>query len=317
MWALLSLAIGSFGIGMTEFVVMGLLPEHRARTCCPTMWATSQEDAIAQTGLAHHALRARRRRRRADDRRVGREVPAPPRHGRPRPRAHRLQRADLPAPDVRAGRGVALPRGAAARRVLRHRRARRRRRARARASARRASRSCSPASPSRTSSASRSARTSASRSGWRAAFMVVDRDLRRSRPSASPSSCRSTPGDPGRTLRAELKVFRIGQVWLALGVGAIGFGGFFAVYSYVAPMVTEVAGSPEWVGADHPRPDGPRHDGRQPRRRPPRRPRPQAHARSADSSRLAVVLALLALTAQWIFALGVLRLRDRLRRRRR
>ena len=45
----------------------------------------------------------------------------------------------------------------------------------------------------------------------------------------------------------ELKVFRIRQVWLTLGVGAIGFGGFFAVYSYVAPMVTEVAGSPEWV----------------------------------------------------------------------
>ena len=36
-------------------------------------------------------------------------------------------------------------------------------------------------------------------------------------------------------------------MWLALGVGAIGFGGFFAVYSYVAPMVTEIAGSPEWA----------------------------------------------------------------------
>ena len=83
--------------------------------------------------------------------------------------------------------------------------------------------------------------------GWRAAFMVVDGDLRRSRRSASRSSCPQHPGDPGRTLRAELKVFRIGQVWLALGVGAIGFGGFFAVYSYVAPMVTEIAGSPEWA----------------------------------------------------------------------
>ena len=30
MWALLSLAIGSFGIGMTEFVVMGLLPNIAA-----------------------------------------------------------------------------------------------------------------------------------------------------------------------------------------------------------------------------------------------------------------------------------------------
>jgi DHA1 family inner membrane transport protein len=54
-------------------------------------------------------------------------------------------------------------------------------------------------------------------------------------------------GEPGRTMRAELRVFRIAQVWFALGVGAIGFGGFFAVYSYIAPVVTEVAGSPAWV----------------------------------------------------------------------
>ncbi|MGZ0711377.1 MFS transporter (plasmid) [Coraliomargarita sp. W4R53] len=55
------------------------------------------------------------------------------------------------------------------------------------------------------------------------------------------------PGEPGRTFRQELGVFKSGQVWLALAVGAIGFGGFFAVYSYVAPVVTEVTGSPEWV----------------------------------------------------------------------
>jgi DHA1 family inner membrane transport protein len=54
-------------------------------------------------------------------------------------------------------------------------------------------------------------------------------------------------GDKARTFRAELGVFRIGQVWLTLAVGAIGFGGFFAVYSYIAPMITEVAGSPAWV----------------------------------------------------------------------
>ena len=98
-------------------------------------------------------------------------------------------------------------------------------------------------------------------------------------------------------------MFRIGQVWLALGVGAIGFGGFFAVYSYVAPMVTEVAGSPEWVvpimlvlmgvGMTIGNLVG----------RPPRRRRPQAHALGGLVA-LAVVLVLLALTAQWIFALG-------------
>src|SRR3546814_7582229 len=44
-----------------------------------------------------------------------------------------------------------------------------------------------------------------------------------------------------------LKVFRIRQVWFALATGAIGFGGFFAMISYIAPMVTELAGSPEWA----------------------------------------------------------------------
>lgn len=55
------------------------------------------------------------------------------------------------------------------------------------------------------------------------------------------------PGDPSRTLRNELRVFRIPQVWLTLGIGAIGFGGFFAVYSYIATLVTNVAHAPEWV----------------------------------------------------------------------
>jgi DHA1 family inner membrane transport protein len=39
-------------------------------------------------------------------------------------------------------------------------------------------------------------------------------------------------------------VFRRVGVWFALLTGAIGFGGFFAVYSYVAPLATEVTGLP-------------------------------------------------------------------------
>ena len=35
------------------------------------------------------------------------------------------------------------------------------------------------------------------------------------------------------------------QVWLTLLAGAIGFGGMFAVYTYIAPTVTEVGGLPE------------------------------------------------------------------------
>ncbi|WP_233279149.1 MFS transporter [Microterricola pindariensis] len=50
------------------------------------------------------------------------------------------------------------------------------------------------------------------------------------------------PGDRTATIRNELKAFGRAQVWFALGIGAIGFGGLFAVYSYVAPLVTEVTG---------------------------------------------------------------------------
>ncbi|MFC4223733.1 MFS transporter [Lysinibacter cavernae] len=54
-------------------------------------------------------------------------------------------------------------------------------------------------------------------------------------------------GDPGATVRRELKVFGNSQVWLAMLIGAIGFGGFFAVYTYVSPLTTEVTGAGQEV----------------------------------------------------------------------
>jgi len=53
------------------------------------------------------------------------------------------------------------------------------------------------------------------------------------------------PGDANATMRRELTIFRRPQVWLALAVGSIGFGGFFAVYSYIDPVVTQVTGLDE------------------------------------------------------------------------
>ncbi|WP_343996820.1 MFS transporter [Nocardioides dubius] len=52
----------------------------------------------------------------------------------------------------------------------------------------------------------------------------------------------STPGDPEQSGRRELAAFSRAQVWLTLLAGAIGFGGMFAVYSYIAPTLTEVGG---------------------------------------------------------------------------
>lgn len=47
-------------------------------------------------------------------------------------------------------------------------------------------------------------------------------------------------GDPTATMRRELAALTRPQVWLALATGAVGFGGLFAVYTYVAPVVTNV-----------------------------------------------------------------------------
>jgi DHA1 family inner membrane transport protein len=46
------------------------------------------------------------------------------------------------------------------------------------------------------------------------------------------------PGNPEATGRRELQALRRPQVWFAMVAGAVGFGGMFALFSYVAPMVT-------------------------------------------------------------------------------
>ena len=300
MWALLSLAIGSFGIGMTEFVAMGLLP-NIAEDLLPGVWATSPEDAIAQAGwlISLYAL--------------GVVVGAPTIAGSvakyPR---HRVMIAlalaltvfnalTFLAPTfewVAASRFLAgLPHGAyfgigalVAADVL------------------------GPGMRAKGVAFVLTGLTVANvvgvplgtflgqQVGWRTAFMVVAAIFA----SATILIAFFVPphaGDPGRTLRAELKVFRVGQVWLTLGVGAIGFGGFFAIYSYVAPMVMEVAGSPEWavpivlvvmgIGMTAGNLVG-------------------GHLADVDLRRtlvggivaLALVLVMLALTAQWVWALA-------------
>ncbi|MCK2036388.1 MFS transporter [Microbacterium sp. SSW1-49] len=241
--ALLSLAIGSFGIGMTEFVIMGLLP-NISSDLLPSLWATSQEDALSQAGwlISLYAL--------------GVVIGAPtiagfvaryPRHrvmivlalaltifnaltvvlptfelvgisrflaGLPHGAYFgigALVAADVMGPGNRA-KGVAfILTGLTVANVV--------------------------GVPLGT--------YLGQQFGWRAAFAVVALVF------ALATLCITffvpkRPGEPGRTMRQELGVFRIRQVWFTLGVGAIGFGGFFAVYSYVAPLVTEVAGAPDW-----------------------------------------------------------------------
>ncbi len=244
MWALLSLAIGSFGIGMTEFVSMGLLPGI-ARDLLADAWATSQEEAIAQAGLliSLYAL--------------GVVIGAPliagyaarfPRHRVLIVLASGLLLGNLLtvlAPTfetVAVARLIAgLPHGAyfgiaaiVAADLL------------------------GPGRRAMGVSIVMSGLTVANVvgvplgtwlgqvAGWRAAYGVVVGIFALAVVLVA-LIVPTMPGDGSRSLRHELGVFRIGQVWLALGVGAIGFGSFFAVYSYISPLVTEVAGAPEWT----------------------------------------------------------------------
>jgi DHA1 family inner membrane transport protein len=50
------------------------------------------------------------------------------------------------------------------------------------------------------------------------------------------------PANTAVGMRAELSGLRRPQLWLAVLTGAVGFGGFFAVYSYIAPTLTDVSG---------------------------------------------------------------------------
>jgi MFS transporter, DHA1 family, inner membrane transport protein len=49
-------------------------------------------------------------------------------------------------------------------------------------------------------------------------------------------------GEPAPSLRRELVAFRSGQVWLSLTVTVLGFGGMFGAFTYIAYTLTEVSG---------------------------------------------------------------------------
>ncbi|MCP8464035.1 MFS transporter [Pseudomonas sp. ZM23] len=49
-----------------------------------------------------------------------------------------------------------------------------------------------------------------------------------------------SPAEPGSSPLRELGALKRGQVWLTLGIGAIGFGGLFAVYTYLADILGAV-----------------------------------------------------------------------------
>ncbi|MEP6981169.1 MAG: MFS transporter [Nakamurella sp.] len=61
----------------------------------------------------------------------------------------------------------------------------------------------------------------------------------------------SVPVAAGASMKRELSALRNGQIWFLLLLGAVGFGGMFAVYTYISPIMTNLAGMAEstvpWV----------------------------------------------------------------------
>jgi DHA1 family inner membrane transport protein len=77
--------------------------------------------------------------------------------------------------------------------------------------------------------------------GWRSAYWLVV-VLAAVTVAAVLAVVPSSPGRSDATVRGELGALKRPQVILTLLVGVVGFGGMFALYSYIAPVVTDVTG---------------------------------------------------------------------------
>ncbi|GAA3205156.1 MFS transporter [Dactylosporangium siamense] len=76
---------------------------------------------------------------------------------------------------------------------------------------------------------------------WRTAYMVIALMFLLTLFAVAatvPAVAAAVDGSP----RAELAAFRAPQVWLVAAIAALGFAGFFAIDSYIAPVTTHVAG---------------------------------------------------------------------------
>ncbi|WP_243050483.1 MFS transporter [Dyella sp. RRB7] len=72
--------------------------------------------------------------------------------------------------------------------------------------------------------------------GWRWSFALVAL-LGMATMSAVLAFAPNIPADAGASPLRELGALKRSQVWLTLGIGAIGFGGMFAVYTYLADIL--------------------------------------------------------------------------------
>jgi DHA1 family inner membrane transport protein len=237
--ALLALAVGGFGIGATEFVAMGLLPQMSA-DLLPALTASDPDEAIARTGWVISAYAA------------GVVVGAP---------TIATFAARLPRRGLLIGLAIAFTLGTAASALaptfetvlaarflaaLPHG-------AYFGIASLVAASLMGPGNRGRGVALVLSGLTIANvvgvpaitfvgqSAGWRVAYLVVAAVFAFS-VLAIVLAVPAQPGDPHATIRRELVGFARLPVWVALATGAIGFGGLFAVYTYIAKITTEVTG---------------------------------------------------------------------------
>jgi DHA1 family inner membrane transport protein len=79
--------------------------------------------------------------------------------------------------------------------------------------------------------------------GWRWSFALVSL-LGVATLSAVFAFAPDTPADENASPLRELGALKRPQVWITLGIGAIGFGGMFAVYTYLADILLRVTRMP-------------------------------------------------------------------------
>jgi len=237
--ALLALALGGVAIGLTEFAAMGLLPEV-ARDLLPAEYARSAPDAVAQAGwtITAYALGVV----------VGAPTIAALTARVPRKKlvlallvlfaAGTVASAIAPTFElVLVARFVAaLPHGAyfGAAGLL-------------------AATLMGPGNAARGYAAVLSGLTAANvvgvplvtrlgqAAGWRVAYLIIALVFGATLIAVLmivPAVAAVADGSP----RAELRSLRKPQVWLVAATAAVGFAGFFAVDSYIAPVTTDVTG---------------------------------------------------------------------------
>lgn len=78
--------------------------------------------------------------------------------------------------------------------------------------------------------------------GWRATFLGVSTIGLAAMAALALLVPREVTGAPATGLRGELAALRSLPVWLALGTTVAGFGALFSAYSYITPMLTDAAG---------------------------------------------------------------------------